>query len=163
MEKFIKYSVFVTVFFKFFYWCIFKDHLFCKQFHVQVPRATPWSVLAPPGGGAKNTLGGAFKFLFFMACLQYHPIIPSRILCSPLNLITFFIYFCKQHYYLTLFPGEFLEREIIAQSINTGSDVSNIQFDLQVPFVVLFNFERIYHPQYYQFQGDNVNYLHSEQ
>jgi len=28
--------------------------------------------------------------------------------------------------------GEFLEREIIAQSINTGSDVSNIQFDLQI-------------------------------
>ena len=28
--------------------------------------------------------------------------------------------------------GEFLDREIIAQAINTGSDVANIQFDLQI-------------------------------
>jgi hypothetical protein len=28
--------------------------------------------------------------------------------------------------------GALLEREIIAQSINTGFDVANIQFDLQV-------------------------------
>ena len=28
--------------------------------------------------------------------------------------------------------GEFLEREIIAQAINTGHDVANIQLDLQI-------------------------------
>ena len=28
--------------------------------------------------------------------------------------------------------GNYLERNIIAQAINTGSDVANIQFDLQV-------------------------------
>ena len=30
------------------------------------------------------------------------------------------------------FGGEALERDIIAQSVNTGFDVSNIQFDLQM-------------------------------
>ncbi len=33
--------------------------------------------------------------------------------------------------------GEPLERDIIAMSINTGSDVSNIQFDLQVCLIFL--------------------------
>ena len=33
---------------------------------------------------------------------------------------------------LYILLGKLLEREIIAQSINTGFDVANIQFDLQV-------------------------------
>ena len=34
--------------------------------------------------------------------------------------------------------GELLERNVIAQSINTGHDVANIQFDLQGSAIPLF-------------------------
>jgi hypothetical protein len=59
----------------------------------------------------------------------------------------------RRHVYASFFgtKGALLEREILAQSINTGFDVANIQFDLQVqgsnPLTQFEDFLYVFYPR----------------